>query len=103
VRGGEVDPDCATCGGLLKSGTVFFGQPLNPEVLGRAVDAARGCDLFLAVGTSLSVQPVASLTGLAAKRGVPVIIVNASPTPYDDIAAAVVREPIGDVLPRLLS
>jgi NAD-dependent deacetylase len=103
VNAGEVDPDCHSCGGLLKSGTVFFGQPLNPEVLGRAVDAARDCDLFLAVGTSLSVQPVASLTGLAATRGVPVIIVNASPTPYDDVAAAVVREPIGDVLPQLLA
>ena len=103
VRAGEVDPDCRNCGGLLKSGTVFFGQPLNPDVLGRAVEAARDCDVFLAVGTSLSVQPVASLTGLAATRGVPVIIVNASPTPYDEVAAAVVREPIGDVLPQLLA
>jgi len=103
VRAGEVDPDCRSCGGLLKSGTVFFGQPLNPDVLGRAVEAARDCDVFLAVGTSLSVQPVASLTGLAATRGVPVIIVNASPTPYDEVAAAVVREPIGDVLPQLLA
>jgi NAD-dependent deacetylase len=81
---------------------VFFGQPLDPDVLGRAVAAARDCDLFLAVGTSLSVQPVASLTGIAAARGVPVVIVNASPTPYDEMAAAVVREPIGDVLPELL-
>ena len=103
VHAGEVDPDCRSCGGLLKSGTVFFGQPLNPEVLGRAVDASRDCDLFLAVGTSLSVQPVASLTRLAATRGVPVIIVNASPTPYDEVAAAVVREPIGEVLPQLLA
>ncbi len=103
VRAGEADPDCPTCGGLLKSGTVFFGQSLDTTVLGRAVEAARDCDLFLAVGTSLSVQPVASLTGLAASHGAPVVIVNASPTPYDDIAAAVVREPIGDVLPQLLA
>jgi NAD-dependent deacetylase len=103
VHAGEADPACSTCGGMLKSGTVFFGQPLDPDVLGRAVEAARDCDLFLAVGTSLSVQPVASLTALAARHRVPVVIVNASPTPYDDIAAAVVREPIGDVLPRLLA
>ena len=103
VHAGEVDPDCDTCGGLLKSGTVFFGQPLDPTVFGRAVEAARDCDLFLAVGTSLAVQPVASLTGLAASHGAPVVIVNASPTPYDELAAAVVREPIGAVLPKLLA
>jgi NAD-dependent deacetylase len=101
VRAGEADPHCPHCGGLLKSGTVFFGQSLDATVLERAVAATRDCDLFLAVGTSLSVQPVASLTGRAAAHGVPVVIVNASPTPYDDLAAAVVREPIGDVLPRL--
>jgi NAD-dependent deacetylase len=103
VRAGEADPDCRRCGGVLKSGTVFFGQALDTAVLERAVAATRDCDLFLTVGTSLSVQPVASLTGLAAAREVPVVIVNASPTPYDDLAAAVVREPIGEVLPRLLT
>jgi NAD-dependent deacetylase len=103
VHAGEVDPDCDTCGGLLKSGTVFFGQPLDPTVFARAVESARDCDLFLAVGTSLAVQPVASLTGLAASHGAPVVIVNASPTPYDELAAAVVREPIGAVLPKLLA
>jgi NAD-dependent deacetylase len=103
VGAGEADPDCRTCGGLLKSGTVFFGQPLDPHVLRRAVDAARDCDLFIAVGTSLSVQPIGSIAGLAAAHGVPVIIVNASPTPYDQIAAAVVREPVGKVLPHLFA
>lgn len=103
VRAGEADPDCPRCGGMLKSGTVFFGQALNAVVLKRAVEATRDCDLFLAVGTSLAVQPVASLTGLAAAHGIPVVIVNASPTQYDDIAAAVVREPIGEVLPGLLA
>src|SRR5215468_6627411 len=103
VRAGEADPDCPRCGGVLKSGTVFFGQALDAGVLGHAVEATRDCDLFLAVGTSLSVQPVASLTGLAAAHGVPVVIINASPTPYDDLAAVVVREPIGEVLPRLVT
>ena len=103
VHAGEADPECGDCGGMLKSGTVFFGQPLDATVLRRAVHAARDCDLFLAVGTSLSVQPVASLTGLAASNGAPVVIVNASPTPYDELAAAVIREPIGTVLPQLLA
>ena len=103
VRAGDADPDCPRCGGVLKSGTVFFGQALDIAVLERAVEATRDCDLFLTVGTSLSVQPVASLTGLAAACEVPVVIVNASPTPYDDLAAAVVRAPIGEVLPRLLA
>jgi NAD-dependent deacetylase len=103
VRAGEADPQCTRCGGMLKSGTVFFGQALDVAVLERAVGATRDCDLFLTVGTSLSVQPVASLAGLAAALGVPVVIVNASPTPYDDVAAAVVRESIGEALPRLLT
>jgi NAD-dependent deacetylase len=103
VGAGEADPDCPACGGLLKSGTVFFGQPLDPAVLRRAVAAARDCDVFIAVGTSLSVQPIASLTELAAAHSVPVVIVNASPTPYDQIAAAVIREPVGKVLPRLFA
>jgi NAD-dependent deacetylase len=103
VRAGEADPDCTRCGGVLKSGTVFFGQALDVAVLERAVGATRDCELFLTVGTSLSVQPVASLTCLAAALGIPVVIVNASPTPYDDVAAAVVREPIGEALPRLLA
>ena len=103
VRAGEADPDCLTCGGLLKSGTVFFGQPLDRDVLRRAADAARDCDVFIAAGTSLSVQPIASLAGLAAAHRVPVVIVNASPTPYDQIAAAVVREPVGKVLPHLFA
>jgi NAD-dependent deacetylase len=103
VHGGDDDPRCLRCGGILKSATVFFGQPLDAQILGRAVEAACDCDLFLAVGTSLSVLPVASLVGMAAREGIPVVIVNAAPTPYDDLAAAVVREPIGETLPRLLA
>jgi NAD-dependent deacetylase len=103
VRGGEPDPCCRTCGGILKSATVFFGQPLDAALLARAAESACDCDLFMAVGTSLQVQPVASLVGMAAREGVPVVIVNDAPTPYDEIAAAVVREPIGLALPRLVN
>ena len=102
VAAGEEDPDCRTCGGILKSATVMFGQALDPEVLGQAVAVTKACDVFLAVGTSLQVQPAASLAKLAAEHGARLVIVNAEPTPYDGIADEVVREPIGEVLPALL-
>ncbi len=60
------------------------------------------CTVFFAVGTSLQVYPAAGLVGLAADGGARLVIVNAEPTPYDPVADEVVREPIGDALPRLL-
>ncbi|MGH3311769.1 MAG: SIR2 family NAD-dependent protein deacylase [Streptomyces sp.] len=102
VAAGEADPECQECGGILKSATVMFGQSLDPEVLGQAVGAAKACDVFLAVGTSLQVQPAASLVEIAVEHGARLIIVNAEPTPYDDLADEVVREPIGESLPALL-
>ncbi|WP_431772552.1 SIR2 family NAD-dependent protein deacylase [Streptomyces cucumeris] len=102
VASGEPDPSCAECGGILKSATVMFGQTLDPEVLTDAVAVARACEVFIAVGTSLQVQPAASLAGMAAEGGARLIIVNAEPTPYDELADEVVREPIGTALPALL-
>ncbi len=103
VAAGEPDPACHVCGGILKSATVSFGQALDPAVLERARVAAVECATFLAVGTSLSVQPVAGLAPLAKRAGARLVIVNASPTPYDDLADEVVREPIAEALPRLVS
>ncbi len=102
VEAGEADPDCRSCGGILKSATVMFGQALDPEVLGQAVAVAKACDVFIAVGTSLQVQPAASLAEIAVEHGARLIIVNAEPTPYDPIADEVVREPISESLPALL-
>lgn len=102
VDAGEEDPPCLTCGGILKSATISFGQNLDTAVLRRAQEAARGCTRFFAVGTSLTVQPAAGLARLAARHGARLTIVNAEPTPYDHLAAEVVREPIGSVLPELL-
>ena len=98
---GEDDPPCRSCRGILKSATISFGQPLDPAVLHRAVAAASDCDLFLAVGTSLTVQPAAGLCRVAVRSGARLVIVNGSPTPYDGIADAVLRAPIGDAVPRL--
>ena len=108
VRRGEEDPACrapgadGACGGILKSATISFGQSLVPEDLERAEEAARRCDLLLAVGSTLSVYPAAGLVPLAHLSGAPVVIVNAEPTEYDGIAEAVVRTPIGEVLPKIV-
>ncbi|MDP9614327.1 SIR2 family NAD-dependent protein deacylase [Streptomyces demainii] len=102
VAAGEADPACRECGGILKSATVMFGENLDPEVLTEAVAVAQAADIFIAVGTSLQVQPAASLAGMAAEHGARLIIVNAEPTPYDELADEVVREPIGTALPALL-
>ncbi|MBM9618303.1 NAD-dependent deacetylase [Streptomyces zhihengii] len=102
VAAGEDDPACRVCGGILKSATVMFGERLDPAVLGEAMAVAKACEVFVAVGTTLQVQPAASLAGMAADHGARLIVVNAEPTPYDELADEVVREPIGDSLPPLL-
>lgn len=102
VDAGEDDPACLTCGGILKPATVMFGERLDPVVLGEAAAITKACQIFIAVGSSLQVQPAAGLTGVAADHGARLIIVNAEPTPYDEIADEVVREPIGTALPRLV-
>jgi NAD-dependent deacetylase len=99
---GEPDPPCAECGGILKTATVMFGEALDGHVLNEAAAIARACTVMFAVGTSLQVYPAAGLAALAADAGARLVIVNATPTPYDDIAGQVVREPIGEALPRLL-
>jgi NAD-dependent deacetylase len=76
---------------------------LDPAVIDAAVEAAAGCDVFLAAGTSLTVHPAAGLLEVAARCGARVVVVNAQETPYDDLADLVVREPVGTALPRLLA
>ncbi|WP_116245298.1 Sir2 family NAD-dependent protein deacetylase [Nocardiopsis sp. FIRDI 009] len=98
----ESDPRCPECGGIQKSDTISFGQRLNPEVLDAAARAARECDVFLAVGTSLTVHPVAGLCDVAMMARASLVVVNAEPTPYDDFASAVLRDPIGTVIPALV-
>lgn len=103
VRAGEEDPPCHHCGGILKSATISFGQALVPAVIDRALTAATQADLFLAVGTSLQVYPVASLVPLASNAGARVVILNAEPTPFDELADAVISSPIGQALPMICS
>ena len=103
VADGEPDPPCLVCGGLLKSATIAFGQSLDVSVHRASVAAARDCDVFLAAGTSLQVQPAASLCEVAVANGARLVICNAEPTPYDDLADAVIRDPLGQALPELVS
>jgi NAD-dependent deacetylase len=103
VRAGETDPPCRRCGGILKSATISFGQPLVPDVINRAFRAGMQADVLLAIGTSLQVYPVAAIVPEAKNRGARVVIINAEPTPFDDLADAVMNEPIGAVLPQICS
>jgi len=103
VRKGEADPPCLRCGGILKSDTISFGQALVPEVIDRAMNAAAEADLFVSVGTSLQVYPIAGAVPAAKRTGARVVIVNAQPTPFDGIADAVLRGAIGEVLPRIVA
>lgn len=103
VRGGEEDPACRSCGGILKSATISFGQSLVAEDIERAFAAAEACDVLLALGTSLTVQPVSRLVPTAKQAGAAVVILNAEPTPYDGLADAVVAGSISEVLPRLVA
>ena len=103
VRGGEDDPACLLCGGILKSATISFGQDLDPAVLARAERAARSSDLLLTLGTSLGVYPAAALVPLAKRSGARVVIANAQETPYDELADVVLRGSLGQVVPDLLT
>ena len=91
VRAGEPDPPCVECGGIQKSATVSFGQQLDPEVVEQAFAAAEGCDLFLAIGTSLAVTPASYLAVEASRAGARLVIINQGETPLDDRADAVLR------------
>ena len=101
VRAGEADPACLDCGGILKSDTVSFGQALVPEVIAGAMQAASESDLLLAIGTSLQVYPVAGAVPAAHEAGARIVIVNGEPTPFDDIADAVLPGSISEILPRI--
>ena len=101
VRAGDDDPACEQCGGILKSATISFGQSLDPAVIDRAMQAAARADLLLVIGTSLQVYPIAGAVPVAKSAGARIVIVNAEPTPLDEIADATLREPIGEILPVL--
>lgn len=103
IRAGAAEPGCPACGkATLRPDVVLFGEHPDRDVYGRAANAARGADLFLAVGTSLRVEPAAALCRIAVECGAVLVIVNDAPTPYDRYAGALVREPIEVAVPRIV-
>jgi NAD-dependent deacetylase len=102
VRNGEDDPACLVCGGILKSDTISFGQALVPEVIDRALRASEQCDVFLAVGSTLSVFPAANCVPRAKASGARIVIVNAGETSMDRLADVTLRGQISHVLPALV-
>jgi len=94
-------PRCPKCGGLLKPNTISFGQSLVPEDLERAQDLALSCDMMIAAGSTLLVQPAASFPVIAKNNGAVLAIITQSDTPLDDTADFVFHEKLGDFIDRL--
>lgn len=103
VAAGAADPPCPACGGILKSATIMFGQQMDRRTVTKAILTAEASDIFLAIGSSLQVEPAASMCAVAVDSGADLVIVNAEPTPYDGIATEVIREPIGTTIPKLVT
>lgn len=91
-------PACIKCSGLVKTATVSFGQAMPPMEMARAESEALGCDLFLAVGSSLVVHPAAGFPVLAKQNGARLVIINREPTDVDGLADLVINDEIGPVL-----
>ena len=99
VREGELPPTC-DCGGVLKPDVVLFGEALDDDTMAEAERLARDADAFVAAGSSLTVEPAASLPATAARDGL-LAIVNLEETERDDRADLVFRDDVTEVLPRL--
>lgn len=91
-------PACDACGGILKTATISFGQPMPRAAMLRAMDLAGACDLFVAIGSSLVVHPAAGLPRFAKTKGARLVILNREPTPLDPLADLILRGEIGDIL-----
>jgi NAD-dependent deacetylase len=99
----ELPPRCPLCGGIhLKPAAVFFGEAMPVEATARAFQLAGESDLMLVVGTSLVVYPAAQVPLVAHDAGAALVIVNPEPTPFDDLAAVILRGRAGEILPELL-
>lgn len=94
----QLPPHCSKCNGVLKPDVVFFGESLPSTVLDEAITETRSCDLFLVVGSSLVVQPAASLPVMAKENGASLVIVNKDPTPLDRMADLVIHDSASSIL-----
>jgi NAD-dependent deacetylase len=100
---GEEDPRCEVCGGVLRSGTVLFGDPLPKEALDRAVAVSSACDVMVIVGSSLVVNPAARLPRIARERGASLIILNRTETMLDSLADVHILGEAGPTLSDLIN
>lgn len=103
INAGDDDPRCPACDGITRATVILFEEMLDPAVLDASVKLAETADLVLAIGTSLTVHPVAGLVPYAFGHSAKVVIVNAQETPYDYLADAILRDPIEEVVPRLVA
>ncbi len=94
----ETLPVCAACGGMVKTATISFGQAMPEAEMERAKEETLGCDLFLAVGSSLVVYPAAGFPALAKESGAGLVIINREPTGLDALADLVINAEIGATL-----
>ncbi len=101
VLAGDPDPRCLLCGGILKSDTILFEEPLVPHVIEAAYAASQNCDVFIAIGSTLGVYPAAYCVPRAKEAGARIVIVNGSTTEMDALADEFVTGDINTVLPRL--
>ena len=103
LKAGDEAPDCDECGAPLKSRTISFGQAMPAREMAEAEELSAQADVYLAIGSSLVVEPAASFPRLAKGHGAALVILNKTPTPLDDYAALVINEPIGETLTAVLA
>jgi len=102
IKKGQKVPHCDGCGGLLKPATISFGQSMPEKETQEAYHRSSLCDLFIVVGSSLVVQPAASMPLVAKRNGARLVIINRDPTPYDDMADVVVHGQAGSTMASIL-
>jgi NAD-dependent deacetylase len=103
LRNGEDDPRCPVCGGILRSGTVLFGEPLPKAEIEKAVAVSNACDVMIVVGSSLVVNPAAQLPVIARRRGASLIMINRTETPLDHLADVRILGEAGQTLSDVIS
>src|SRR4030043_1384277 len=99
---GNLDPHCDVCNGFIKPATISFGQSMPVKEILKEYECAFKCDLFLMIGSSLQVEPAASIPREAHRAGAKLIFINRTETPYDSLASVIFRENAGQVLGEMV-
>ena len=103
ISDGDRVPRCDACDGLLKPATISFGQSMPENETAEAMQRSAACDLFIVIGSSLVVQPAASMPLVAKEKGAKLIIINRDSTPFDHLADAVLHASAGTVMTEILN